>query len=496
MNICPLCPYGCKLGIEVKPGFFVRINYSGPLCARGNAIPYLLSSPKRLYSPRRGEGNISWEEAFFEVVREIKNFPPEKIALGFDSSLTYEEREEVLGFAEGLGVDLFYFNLENFTSYLISGIKLASLSTVAESEAILVVGDVLSRFPLFVRPLLEAKYDKKAKILVVDIYPNRLMDFADDFLVFFPGKEIDLFLSDERIFSPFVEAKRGVLLLDAPPGRLFDPITLHLASQLFLLNTKGEKYFLPLTERMGGFGNKPAGEVLERVLKGEISLLIFFGEFPLNDFLHGRHLIRITPFRETPGPEVERIELPSPHIVEKEGNILTFWGKVKKEGLPSVSGTKGVKEIIQRLAKSLGLSYKRGKVVQHQRVEVREAKEMLDTSLRLSLPKEENDRLYFLNQESAIDYGGFFHNGREIRLSPKDAEKRGLRNGETVFVESKGDLSKKALLRVAVDGKVPAGLAFVSLAYSEIRNLFSVSFDKRLDEVIMSPVAVKIWKEG
>ncbi|MEO0098419.1 MAG: hypothetical protein ABIK94_02370 [candidate division WOR-3 bacterium] len=486
-TICPLCPYGCKLGVEIKPGFFSRINYSGPLCARGNAFPLILSSPQRLYSPRWQGKEISWPEALFEAIKLLKNFSQEKVVICSDSSLTLKEREAVKELASVLGTkELFHFNLENFTNYLVEGVKIASREHLLGSEVILVIGDLFSRFPLFAQLVLNGKYEKKTKIFVLDHYPNRIAGFADEFLLSPPGKEVSLLREGkEKIFSLFAQAKTGVLILDAPPGKFFDPIGLHFASQLFLLRIGGEKYFLPVSQMVGGEKTKRSGEVWEKMKEGDNSLFLFFGEEPPIIFPKNRYAIYFTPWRLN-FDEGNSLLLPIPHLIEKEGEILTFWGKFFKPGLPPYSGTKGIEEVIGEIKKNFGEAWER---IEERKTVVtkKEAEGFLEGGFS---PSGENGELWLLNDEKAIEYRGFFDKGEEIKISPEDAVKMGIKEKDWVLVGE-----EKVRLQVKIKEGIFPGFAYVSLANFKVRRLFEMIIDRRLREIILRPAFAKIWKE-
>ncbi len=503
---CPLCPYGCGLELAGREGFFAGIEYikdslqEGRLCPKGNAIPFILSHPKRLYSPKLNSRDISWGETFFEVVKIIKNYRPENIAVGFDSYLTLEEKGDVIGFAQALGVkDIFYLNPENIAAYRIEGIKEPSFSDLKNSDVILIIGDLFSRFPIFAKPILDSQYEKKGRrLFVFDLYPSRLFGFADSSILLPFGREVEVFLKSEEILATFAEAKRGVLILDLTPGKFLNPLSLSLATQEFLLRCKGEKFFLPVWEREGGFAGRFVGDIAEDIGSGRIKVLLFFGEgSSLTTYLPSfevNYLIATASFFADAKSFFPSFLLPVPHIVEREGNFSSFWGKVYKRGIPPFSGTKGIREIIGRIANDLGIVYNKGEVISRRIICQKEAealmerrerfKERGDSAVGIHGDKRERS-IYLVNDEEAIEYGGFFDKGDRIRISPKIASELQLREGERISIED-------VMLRVETREGIPEDLGLVSLANPKVRRLFTCEIDKGTKEIIIRPVFKRI----
>jgi len=507
--ICPLCPYGCALEIKGKEGFPYQIEYleksfqGGRLCARGNAIPLILTHPKRCYQPNLDGKGVSWEKAFFELRKILSNYSPPSIAVGFDSYLTLEEKEQVLGLAQSLGVEnQFYFNPENICGLRCEGVKEASFADLVNSDCILVIGDLFSRFPIFAQPILSARYQNKEKrLLVIDNYPNRLFGFADRAFLCPNGCEANIFTnppqSVSNMLNLFAQAKRGVLILDSPPGKFLNPLSLIVHSQQFLRSCPGEKFFLPVVERTTGFGNKPLGEILAQIKSGEIKCLLFFGEvsifneyFDLSPLPHliGTGSLNFHHLTFKQGA----LLLPVPHIVEREGSFPSFWGKNYNQGISSFSGTKEIGEIVERLAKELGITPKKVGFISSRILSERETKEVLKGTRLREVAEKQRERdleICLINQEEAIEYGGFFDKGDRICLSPISAQRLNLKEGERVSVGEEG-----VALRVRIKKDLPEGLGLVSLANRLVKRLMKMEIDNQIKEVIIRPTYQKIWK--
>lgn len=507
-TICPLCPYGCEAEIFWRDGFFYRIEYpedsfqAGRLCPKGNAIPFILSHPKRCYSPNRNGRDISWEEAFFEATKIIRNYPPQNIAVAFDASLTEEEKALVWGFASSFGIEsLFYFNPENIASYRIEGIKEASLLHLKESDAILVVGDLFSRFPIFAKVILDWRYEKRERrLFVFDTYPSRLFGFADASVLVPFGREVEVFRKGEKILSDFTEAKKGVLILDLTPGKYLDPFSLTLAAQQFLLMSKGEKFFLCVREKEGGFGKVSFGDLAEGIQSGKIKVLLFFGEgSSLADYsqLLGADYLIVTSsftvdsksFLAQPTTNFSDILLfPVPHIVEKEGNLPLFWGKGYKRGIPPFSGTKGIGEIVQRISSDLGIPTNKGEFISRRIISQRQAAEMLEGRQNVECGNRNVEKgVYLINQEEAIEYGNFFDKGDRIRISLEAAREFQFQEGERILL---GDVS----LRVEIREGIPKSLGLVSLANRDVKRLLVPEIERMTKEIVIRPVFKKITR--
>lgn len=104
--VCPYCGAGCRLGLVIKNGMAVGIEYEpshpvaqGSLCPKGNSVIDLIHHPDRLTFPYNGKKNrISWDDAFRLIsskLHQIRNAHGAD-AVGFLASAKVTNEENYL----------------------------------------------------------------------------------------------------------------------------------------------------------------------------------------------------------------------------------------------------------------------------------------------------------------------------------------------------------------------------------------------------------------
>ncbi len=384
---CPFCFLNCPLTIR-KEKFKFAIFYEGPLCARGNAIPILLDSPKRLanslFINNGKREKKSFKEVIEELVRDLENYKKEEIAVGIDSYLKEEEKKRIYSFFKSLGVDnIFssYLEPDLFFSLKVDGIKFGDLERIDKSDFILLIGDVFGSFPIVARRVLKRKYEDKNVLLYgIDLFKNRVSGFANQFLTLKIGTEpLFLFLLAEKsqiikskginikeietlcginpslieLYSEkILNAKNGLVIISLEGGKSFEPILYSQLAQI-LCNRKTNLYFLGLRN----FDSLPLdvsfGEILEKIEKREIKLLINFGVslpffYPqIYERLKNCEKIYFSSFYEMP-----LIDFSNTYLLPQSMPIED------KDLIPPYSGSKSISQILESINLLIKLNIK------------------------------------------------------------------------------------------------------------------------------------------
>ncbi|MCU0641035.1 MAG: molybdopterin-dependent oxidoreductase [Candidatus Margulisbacteria bacterium] len=169
----------------------------GALCPRGHYNLELVNHPGRLAEPQIGKRKVSWEEALTFIKQELQPFRKDEVGCLVSCLLSNEAALAVARTAQALGVknvltagaaaDLEAYEGNKWT---VPGAELASLDHLEKSEALLIIGDILSRSPVLSRRINQVKYGKRGnQIVVIDPNQTRTTWFATDHLACRPGTE-------------------------------------------------------------------------------------------------------------------------------------------------------------------------------------------------------------------------------------------------------------------------------------------------------------------
>lgn len=384
---CPFCFLNCPLKIK-KEKFKFAIFYEGPLCAKGNAIPILLDSKKRLSIPffinNGKKEKKSFKEVIDELIKDLASYKKEEIAIGIDSYLKEEDKKKIYSFFKSLGVEnIFSSYLESdlFFAWKLDNAKFGLKEMIDESDFILLIGDVFGSFPIVARRVLKRKYeDKNVLLFGMDVFRNRASGFTNQFLTLKMGtlplvlfliaekgqiikskgfniKEIEdlcginpilLELYSEKILN----AKKGLVIFSLESGKSFDPILSSLFSQI-LCNKKTNLYFLGLRNFFSLPLDIGFGEVLEKIEKREIKLLINFGVslpffYPqVYEKLKNCEKIYFTSFYDLP-----LFNFSNTYLLPQSLPIED------KDLIPPYSGSRSVSQILESINLSLKLTIK------------------------------------------------------------------------------------------------------------------------------------------
>lgn len=166
---CLFCSLGCAVGFREG-----GIDYQGPLCPRGHYNLELLHHPARLTEPQIGKRKVSWEEAFAFIRQELKLFNPESIGMVVSANSSNEDAFMAARLARVIGIENIaaageISDLEAYegTRWEAEGASAASAEEVGQSDALLIIGDILTRSPVLSRQVNKVKYGKRGNRITV-----------------------------------------------------------------------------------------------------------------------------------------------------------------------------------------------------------------------------------------------------------------------------------------------------------------------------------------
>lgn len=540
---CPFCSWGCKLGIRWDGGR-IRVEYpkdgrynQGRLCPRGNGAGLILSSPRRLVYPLWGEEEVGWDDALGRIVDLLARTSPTTVGVLLGNHISQEERSEVLGLAQALGVETTVSGeLGPQVSFYnrLARAQPARFELLARSQVFCIVGDLFSQVPVSSKPVLDARYREGSnRILVVDSLKTRTACFADEFVQPLPGTEPlailgmikagfersieELALVDiseacgvepqtlERAGQEFDRADTGVAILVPSIGRQGHPGLLSLATQLLAKNGQGEKGYLLLWEGVEWRGSQGFGELLSRITGDRVKVLLSFGvdlpeEYPqLSPVMRKlNQLISFTPFRPR-RVQPNRAYLPLPTNLERQGTIRSSWGELSLTGVEPVSGARPLGVVLSDLSRRLGVKleplppFEPTPPVTDDLVLEWIQSVMAGLKERQGPKRKRRYPFLLVGEQPAFGFFGLFGEDKGLKLNPADMERLGLEEGDEVGVRSaQGELS----LQARVSFEVPPGVAVLNTSLPENRGVFQILIDPRTQDPIIAPVPVRLWKIG
>lgn len=203
-SICLFCSLGCGIAFRTSGEHVTAIDYDkenpinlGSLCPRGNYNFELLNHPRRLVEPQIGQRKVSWSEALSFLGQKLKEFAPDSVGILLSSMSSNEDAYMAAKLAKVLGIKNISAagdpaDLEAYQGYKweVKGAELSKVGEIDKGEALLIIGDILSRSPVLAKRVNKVKYGKRGnKIIVVDPNKTRTSWFATTHLANQPGTE-------------------------------------------------------------------------------------------------------------------------------------------------------------------------------------------------------------------------------------------------------------------------------------------------------------------
>lgn len=292
-SICLFCSLGCGTAFRMNGENVTAIDYDGALCPRGHYNIEYLNHPQRMTEPQIGKRKVSWDEATSFIKNELKIFSKDEVGILISCLASNEDALAATRLAKALGVRNILAagtasDLEAYEGFKweVPGAQLATLEDIENSEALLIVGDILTRAPVLSKRINKVKYGKRGnKIMVID--PNRTHTswFATNHLVCKPGSEAVVLAA--MAADEFASAAKGTVIFVPGQHKLRNDIITYYCKRLAAAsaNKKYIVYYL--------FGNTLGvntiidreapehptyHELLAKIERGEVKSLLMFGE--------------------------------------------------------------------------------------------------------------------------------------------------------------------------------------------------------------------------
>ena len=212
-SVCTYCGSQCQIDINVKQNKICRVTSEdgvtvndGTLCIGGYFGYGYVNSPKRLTRPliKRGGGQeaVSWDEALTLVADRLRQSGADSVAALGSPRLTNEENYLFQKFFRAaVGTN----NIDSEARFgalralkvldQSLGLKGASnrLGKIGQAEAVLVFGsDVTAEAPVIDWQIEQACRKRDGKLVVANMRRVKLVRYAETFLQYRPGSEVQL----------------------------------------------------------------------------------------------------------------------------------------------------------------------------------------------------------------------------------------------------------------------------------------------------------------
>lgn len=509
--LCPFCSYGCEFGVVfndfgIKGVEYVKSGSSdGRLCPRGSAAAIYLDHPKRLTTPLKKGVSIDWSRMGKELTKIMDS--PKSVAATVDRNVTPEEYSKILGFCKKIGIEdvaTTYFEPEYYLRRFFD--KPFSMENIESADCVVVLGDPFNHAPMSSRSIIEWKLsDRNHSLFVIDTLNTHTARFADRFLRANVGTEpLLLFgLAQEKIEGADVAkvtgiddsllkevsaelkaAKKGVIFACLSFGHTYDPML--VAEGLARLQEFSRMRVVPLVEFYAHEGTDGYATLVEKVKRKKIKYLLNFGElFPfyypqLVSDMKGADIYATSPLKFS-----DHNVLPVPLNLEKEGTVITTFGKKRLAGgIEPPSGAKNIEYILDMIAQGYGEG--KARQMNQPKVDVRGRVRRL---AELALPKKENWRL--IGEKIAFNFMGFF-DSEHLKVNPSDAVDLGIKANDIATITS---ANGSCDLAVKVSEDVGNGIVAVPAETPAVRGLFDYEIDDDTKGVNFLPTEVKICRK-
>ena len=192
----------------------------GSLCPRGHYNLELINHPQRLTEPRIGKKKVSWDEAISFAKRELKKFDPAALGIALSSIASNEDAYVCAKMANALGIKNISAAGDPSDNEAYQGNRWSAgvapyenIEKIGGSQALLIIGDVLTRSPVLSKRINQVKYGKRGnQIIVIDPSLTHTSWFATTHLKNKPGTEAILMAAMLKVISE--DNKRGAIDID------------------------------------------------------------------------------------------------------------------------------------------------------------------------------------------------------------------------------------------------------------------------------------------
>jgi hypothetical protein len=509
---CPFCSYGCECGVifndfGIKGVEYIKDGFSGGrLCPRGSAAAIYLDHPRRLSSPMKDGRAIGWQQITDELKKVLAK--PESLAVTFDRNITIEEYSAIMSFCHVNGIKNVassYFEPESYLSGFLKGDF--SEEDIARAQHVIVLGDPFNLAPMSSKSIISWRLGgRDRRLSVIDSISTHTSAFANDFLKVRVGAEPILLLALAQrelsgidiakatgihngrikdISEDFRKAKSGLIIACLSFGHTYDPLL--VAEGLKALSAHSGKPVVPFVEFAGHRGLMDFAAILGGIKKKKIKRLINFGElFPfyypqlLSDLRNAS--VYATSTLKYDGCTV----LPAALNLEKSGTIMTTFGTKDLFGtLKPASGSKTVREMISLLSTGT----EKGKTPASREYEIDINARAGKVVTAIGAPKKNQFKM--IGEKIAFYFLTLF-SGEKLKMNRKDGAALGLRQGDSVVVESR---TGSHSLPVCLTDDVDTGIVAVSAESPATRALFDFVVDEDNQTIDFVPTEVKVCRK-
>jgi len=509
--LCPFCSFGCEFGVVFNDFGIKGVEYiksgssAGRLCPRGSAAAIYLDHPKRLTTPLKKGVSIDWPKMGKELTKITGS--PKSVAAAVDRNVTPEEYTKILGFCKKIGVDgiaTTYFEPEYYLRRFFD--KPFSMDDIENADCIVILGDPFNHAPMSSRSIIDWKLkDRNHALFVIDTVNTHTAGFADKFLRVNVGTEplllfglaqdniegIDVTKATgidgsllKEVSAKLKGAKKGFIFACLSFGHTYDPVL--VAEGLVRLQEFSGMSVVPLVEFRAHEGTESFAALLEKVKKKKIKYLLNFGElFPFYYPQLIADMRAVSIYATSPLKFNDHNVLPVPLNLEKEGTIITTFGKKKLTGnIEPPSGAKSIGSILDMLTQEYGEA--KVPALTQPKVDVAgRARKLAD----IAVSRKKSLRL--IGEKIAFNFMGFF-DSEMLKMNPADASELGIMPNDTATIASvKGSCD----LAVKITEDVGNGIVAVAAETPAIRGLFDYEMDADTKSVNFIPTEVKVCRK-
>ena len=509
--LCPFCSHGCEFGIIFNDFGIKGVEYikdgssNGRLCPRGSAAGIYLDHPRRLTVPLKNGKEVGWAKMAKELSKVFGS--PKSLAVTFDRNVTPEEYAAIIGFCDHIGIQY------TASTYLEPEHHLAPFlgqpfapADLDKAKIVVVLGDLFNQAPMSSRAIIDWKMkDKKNRLIVIDSLNTHTAGFANQFIRVNVGTEPLLLLAfaqeklngidiskltgiDGATIKQLSDAikgnNNGFVFVSLPFGHTYDP-GLYAEGLRMVQKFSGMKV-VPFVEFARYDGNQGFPEIIDLAKKKKVKNLINFGElFPfyytqLAERLKGVNIYATSTLRHN-----GHIELPVPVGLEKEGTLVTTFGKRKLAGnIEPPSGAKSVEAILSMQSTGFG----KGKVP-HSGEKKIDIKARAQRLAEMAGVRKKSYKL--VGEKIAYNFLGFLE-GETLKINPLDAVELGIGEKDSASITSK---QGSANLPVRITEDVNQGVVALAAETPVVRGLFEYEVDTELNTVNFIPTEVKICRK-
>jgi NADH dehydrogenase/NADH:ubiquinone oxidoreductase subunit G len=486
-SVCPLCSFNCDIQFLMKDNKIIGTiplgdphTNGGELCVKGRfCLSELVNHPDRILAPRykfaECVGIITWDEAFKKAGELLKNIERNRTAVYLSPNLTAEEMAAANLFAhEVLNTDIITSSVlnHNLSTILSLSRKSVDLKELEKSEAIISVflNGNYNYAPLTLA--LKRAVESGASYYQIGWLRDTTSRFATKRIIPEPGKEKELFSSIlehlkqktdnsgeiRDILQTLRNSKLTTVVVGTEILNHCDAVSIVesieklidlTGARVFVVNPYGNLYSLLSLE-----GIKTVEEVKKLVEDGKISTLYMIGDCPFDERPAADFIIYQGVFPLPSKIEADLI-LPMPIQGEISGSYMDLQGNRKSfkavakipdsildtdeifAGITLIAEKKDIKFTKKEISKLVS-SVSKWQILKTEPELARSADcPSADSSFIYTLIQERNPYKYHNSSLNRLIKGMEMILPEDtLIVNPADAEKLGLHNGDSLFVDS------------------------------------------------------------